>query len=184
MGSVVCQLAKHVRGCRVVGIAGGKRKCEWLKDTLGIDETVDYKSPSFATDLKRAVGPKGADVVFDNVGGQILDTMLRHLAKGARVVLCGAVSSMNDGPKPIANVMSLIVKSASMSGFTLFDFADRYDEAFDNLATYINQGKMVYTEDVVVGLENAPRAFLKLFGAEGGNFGKLLVDLHPQSSKL
>ena len=182
----MCQLAKHIYGCRVIGIAGGARKCEWLKSTLGIDEGVDYKSNTFAQDLKRAVGSKGgggANIVFDNVGGDILDSMLKHLAKGARVVLCGAVSSMNDGPKPIANIMSLIVKSASMAGFTLFDYAARYDEAYDAISKYLKEGKLKYAEDVVVGVENAPQALLKLFGVSGGNFGKLVVDLHPSSSE-
>lgn len=179
VGSVAAQLAKHVCGCRVIGIAGGSQKCQWLKRELGIDEAVDYKSSNFATNLKSAVGSKGANVIFDNVGGEILDTMLKHLAKGARVVLSGSVSTMNDAtPKPISNIMSLIVKSASMRGFTLFDYSSRYEEAFDSLSTYLREGRIKYAEDIVRGLDHAPKAFLKLFGMDGGNFGKLVVDLH------
>lgn len=177
----MAQIAKNVYGCKVVGIAGGPKKCSWLKDQLKIDAAVDYQSSTFATDLKQAIGPRGADVVFDNVGGVILDSMLRHLAFKARVVLCGAVSAMNDGPTPIQNIMSLIVKSASMTGFTLFNYADRYQEAYDALAQFVLEGKVKYHEDVVMGLENAPRAMLKLFGKDGGNFGKLVVDLHTAS---
>ena len=153
-----------------------------MKETLGVDSTVDYRAPTFASDLRNAIGPRGADVVFDNVGGVVLDALLRHLSKGARVVLCGAVSTMNEGPKPISNIMSLIVKSASMMGFTLFDYADRYEAAFEDLSKYLIEGKLKYTEDIILGLENAPRGMLKLFGADGGNFGKLLVDLHPSSA--
>jgi NADPH-dependent curcumin reductase CurA len=166
----------------VVGVAGGARKCEWLVRTLGLDAAVDYKAASFAADLKQQVGGGGADVVFDNVGGVVLDATLKHLARHARVVLCGAVSAMNEGPQPLHNLMGLIVKSASMRGFTLFDFQDQYEEAFDALAKHLLEGRLVYAEDVEAGLERAPRALLKLFGAEGGNFGKLLVDLHPSAS--
>ena len=166
----------------MVAIAGGEEKCKWLRDTLHVDEAVDYKSKTFHSEVKKAIGVNGANVVFDNVGGEMLDLLLRHLAKGARVVLCGAVSSLNDGPKPITNIMSLIVKSASMTGFTLFDYANRYTEAYDNISNYLLKGQMIYAEEIVNGLERAPRAFLKLFGEDGGHFGKLLVDLHPASS--
>ena len=180
VGSIAVQLARNVYHCRVIGIAGGDRKCEWLKTVLKVDEAVDYQSPEFASKLKASIGPGGANVVFDNVGGKVLDSMLKHLAKNARVVLCGAVSAMNEGgPIPIQNIMTLIVKSASMTGFTLFDYSDRYEEAYKNVTQYICEGKVTFHEDIVYGLENAPKAFLKLFGADGGNFGKLVVVLHP-----
>lgn len=182
VGSVVCQLAKNVFQCKVVGIAGGERKCQWLREKLNIHEAVDYKEKKFNLKLKSAIGPNGANIVFDNVGGVVLDSMLRYLAQHARVVLCGAVSSMNDGPGPIYNSMSLIVKSASMTGFTLFDYSASYSEAFENISKCLLEGSLQYTEDVIFGLENAPKALLRLFGVDGGNFGKLIVDLHPSSS--
>lgn len=174
---MVCQIAKQVFGCRVIGIAGGKDKCAWLQKALGVDCAVDYKSPTFSKELKQAMlGGKPANVVFDNVGGRVLDEMLKYLAKHARVVLCGAISGVNNNP--ISNHMSLIVKSASMTGFILFDYADRYQEAYAAISQWILTGKLKYVEDVVCGLENAPHAMLKLF--TGQNKGKLIVDLQSK----
>lgn len=181
VGSVVCQIAKRVFGCRVVGVAGGLEKCEWLVSQLGVDVAVDYKSPEFAQELKSAMKARAANVVFDNVGGKVLDEMLKHLSKHARVVLCGAISGVANNP--IANHMSLIVKSASMTGFILFDYESEYQLAYGELSTWILQGKLQLPgEDMVLGLDLAPRALLKLF--HGQNKGKLVVDLHASGARL
>jgi NADPH-dependent curcumin reductase CurA len=176
VGCVAAQIAKRVCGCRVVGIAGGRDKCQWLVDTLGLDAAVDYKSATFEQDLRRSAGK--VDVFFDNVGGAVLDAVLKRLNENARVVLCGQVSGMVRKAAPIEN---LIVKSARMEGFVLMKFKDRYEEAFDRIADMLLRGDLMYNEDVVEGLENAPQAFLKLFGEHGGNRGKLVVDLHVQA---
>eukprot|EP00668_Euglena_longa_P011274 GGOE01013665.1.p1 GENE.GGOE01013665.1~~GGOE01013665.1.p1 ORF type:complete len:370 (-),score=65.65 GGOE01013665.1:350-1417(-) len=181
-GSVVAQIAKHVIGCRVVGIAGGSKKCSWIKQELGVDEAVDYRSPTFMRDLARAV-PKGVDVFFDNVGGTVLNEVLRYINQGARVVICGAIAGYNAAAPPPgpSNYLSLLVNRARMEGFIVFDYRKRYGEAQADLFRWAKEGKLKYTEDVVEGLENAPVALLKLF--DGRNTGKLVVkvaDLAPQ----
>lgn len=183
VGSVAAQIAKHVVGCRVVGVAGGEAKCEFLRRRLGLDEAVDYKRPDFEMKLRAAVGPTGADVCFDNVGGVVLDALLKNLAQGARVVLCGAVSGMNAPARPLGNVMNLIVKSARMEGFVLLSYASEYTLAQEEISSWILDGRVSYVEDVVIGLERAPRAMLRLFGEAGGTFGKLVVVLHPESER-
>lgn len=174
-GSVVGQIAK-LKGCHVVGIAGGPDKCRYIVDELGFDAAIDYK----AEDLKKALTkhcPKGVDVYFDNVGGEILDTVLTRIARGARIVICGAISQYNNaGPmKGPANYMALLVQRASMTGFVVFDFAERYGEALREMGGWLAAGKLRSREDVVRGLETFPETFLKLF--KGENTGKLVLEV-------
>jgi NADPH-dependent curcumin reductase CurA len=175
VGQTVGQLAR-IKGCRVVGIAGGRAKCDWVVNELGFDACIDYKAGDVKAGLKEHC-PKGIDVYFDNVGGDILDAALARLARGARIVICGAISQYNattavQGPK---NYLSLLVNRARMEGMVVFDYADRYPQAIAELATYLKDGRMKSKEDVVQGLENFPEALVKLF--TGGNFGKLVLQL-------
>jgi NADPH-dependent curcumin reductase CurA len=172
-GSMVGQIAK-IQRCRAVGIAGGAAKCKYLTEELGFDAAIDYKSE----DVQAALGrhcPDGVNVFFDNVGGEILDIVLAQLARKARVVLCGAISQYNNpadvrGPK---NYLSLVINSARMEGFIVFNYAQRYGEGIQALAAWLAEGKIKAREDIVEGLENFPEAFLKLF--RGENLGKLVI---------
>jgi NADPH-dependent curcumin reductase CurA len=174
-GSVAAQIAR-IKGCRVIGIAGGPEKTDWLLSEAGLDGAVDYKSE----DVMRRLGelcPDGIDVYFDNVGGAILEAALTHIAEGARVVLCGGISGYNeDAPQPgPRNLMNLIFKRARMQGFIVLDYADRFEEGRRALAEWVRAGRIVHREDVQEGFENAPRTFLRLF--HGQNFGKQLLKL-------
>lgn len=176
VGSVAGQIAR-IRGCRVVGIAGGPEKCEWITEQLGFDAAIDYKAGDLRAQLREHT-PDGVDVYFDNVGGETLDEVLRRLARGARVVICGAISQYNaeQPPKGPANYMQLLVMRASMTGFLVFDFATRYREAVAQLAEWLNAGELQSREDVVPGgLERFPEVFLMLF--RGENTGKLILRL-------
>ncbi|MEU6084785.1 NADP-dependent oxidoreductase [Streptomyces sp. NPDC047108] len=174
VGSVVGQIAK-IMGCRVVGIAGGESKCRMIVDELGFDAAIDYKSQDVRKELRKAA-PDGVDVYFDNVGGDVLDAVLTRLARGARIVICGAISQYNSvepvqGP---ANYMSLLVNRASMTGMVVFDYADRYPEAAARLAEWLAAGKLQTKEDVVEGGVKAfPETLLRLFNGE--NRGKLVL---------
>jgi NADPH-dependent curcumin reductase CurA len=173
VGTVVGQIAK-IKGCRVVGIAGGKEKCDYLTQTLGFDAAIDYKSEDVKKSLRQHC-PKGVDVYFDNVGGEILDIVLTQLARKARIVICGAISQYNSttGVKGPSNYMSLLVNRASMTGMIVFDYADRYAEAGREMSGWIKAGKLKTREDIVSGLETFPETLLKLFSGE--NFGKLVL---------
>ena len=173
VGTVVGQIAK-IKGCRVVGIAGGKEKCDYLVRELGFDAALDYKSEDVKKSLKAAC-PKGVDVYFDNVGGEILDVVLTQLARNARIVICGAISQYNSttGVRGPANYMSLLVNRASMTGMVVFDYADRYAEAMKEMAGWIAAGKLKTREDIVEGLQTFPETLLKLF--KGENTGKLVL---------
>ena len=175
VGGLVGQIAK-LKGCRVIGIAGGADKCRYVVEDLGFDGAIDYKAEDVRKSL-RALAPKGVDVYFDNVGGDILDTVLAQLARGARIAICGAISQYNstEGVKGPANYMSLLVNRARMQGFVVFDYAARYAEAARDIAGWIAEGKVKAKEDVVVGLETFPATLLKLF--KGENFGKLVLKL-------
>ena len=179
VGSVVGQIAK-IQGCRAVGIAGGADKCAYLKDKLGFDEAIDYKSQDVKAALKLAC-PDGIHVYFDNVGGEILEAALARLAMHARIVICGAISQYNatEGVKGPANYMSLLVNRASMTGMVVFDYAARYGEAAKRMAEWMAQGKLIAREDVVTGgIVAFPETLLKLF--RGENFGKLVLEVSPQ----
>jgi hypothetical protein len=175
VGSVAGQIAK-IKGCRVIGIAGGPEKCRLVTEEFGFDAAIDYRLPHLRRTL-RELAPRGVDVYFDNVGGEILDDVLTCLARGARVVICGAVSQYNEsqvrGP---ANYMMLLVARASMTGMLVFDFADRYPEAMAELDGWYRAGRLVSHETVVHGsVEDFPETLLKLF--EGANTGKLILAL-------
>ncbi|MDH5539923.1 MAG: NADP-dependent oxidoreductase [Rhizobacter sp.] len=175
VGQTVGQLAK-IKGCRAVGIAGGREKCDWVVGELGFDACVDYKAGNLRDELK-AQCPKGVDVYFDNVGGEILDHALARINRKARIVICGAISQYNNttpvqGPK---NYLSLLVNRARMEGFVVFDYADRYPQAVAELGAHLKQGRMKSREDVVVGLDTFPETLLRLFS--GANFGKLVLQV-------
>lgn len=180
VGSLVCQIAK-LKGCRVVGIAGGADKCALLEKDFGADAAIDYKATDDLTAAIRAACPKGVDIYFDNVGGAVLDAALANLAFGGRVSLCGAISQYNatDGIKGPANYLALLMQRGRMEGFIVFDYAARYAEAAREIVGWLQAGKIQYRYDVVDGLEAAPRALLKLF--DGSNTGKLLVRVDRQA---
>jgi len=174
-GMVVGQIAK-IKGCRVVGIAGGSEKCDYLVKELGFDAAIDYKSQDVKAGLK-ANAPDGIHVYFDNVGGDILDAALSKLARRARVVICGAISQYNatEGAKGPANYLSLLVNRARMEGFIVFDYAERYGEAARELAGWVAAGKLKSREQIVKGLDTFPESLLKLF--RGENTGKLVLEV-------
>ncbi len=175
VGQTVGQLAK-IRGCRAVGIAGGPEKCDWVVRELGFDACIDYKAGNVREGLKTHC-PKGVDIYFDNVGGEILDTVLTRITRGARIVICGAISQYNNttpvaGPK---NYMSLLVNRARMEGMVVFDYADRYPQAIEELSSHLKAGRIKSKEDVVQGIETFPETLMKLFS--GQNFGKLVLQV-------
>jgi NADPH-dependent curcumin reductase CurA len=175
VGSVAGQIAK-IKGCRVIGIAGGPEKCRWLTEELGFDAAIDYRAGNVRKAL-REHAPGGIDVYFDNVGGEILDDVLTCLARGARIVICGAISQYNEaqvrGP---ANYIMLLVARASMTGMLVFDYADRYPEAMAEMAGWYKAGRLVAREQVVHGgVGNFPATLLMLF--DGVNTGKLVLAL-------
>ena len=172
-GSVVGQIAK-IKGCRVIGIAGGADKCRWLTDEAGFDASIDYKSEDVQARLKDLC-PKGIDIFFDNVGGAILDAALSRLAMRGRVVLCGGIASYNateasPGPK---NYLNLVVQRGRMEGFIVLDYMPRATEAIGALSGWVQAGKLKNKVDVQHGLENAPATLRRLF--EGRNEGKQLL---------
>ena len=174
-GSVAGQIAK-IKGCRVIGIAGGPKKCRWLTEEANFDAAIDYKSANLGEAL-RELCPDGIDVVFDNVGGEFLNTALTVINMNARIVLCGAISTYNNekpSPGP-SNYMSLVIMRAKMEGFIVLDYADRFPEAINNLRKWVEQSKITYLEDIQEGIENAPDTLVRLF--TGQNFGKQLLKI-------
>ena len=173
VGQTVGQVAK-IKGCRAVGIAGGQAKCAFVVNELHYDVCIDYKGGILKDGLKEHC-PKGVDVYFDNVGGEILDTVLTRINRNARIVICGAISQYNN-TEPVkgpSNYLSLLVNRARMQGMVVFDYADRYALAVKDIAQWMREGKFVSREDVVPGIENFPEALNKLFSGE--NFGKLVL---------
>jgi len=186
VGQTVGQLAK-IKGCRVVGIAGGPEKCAWAIKELGFDACIDYKAPapsgaassdSVKSGLKEHC-PKGVDIYFDNVGGNILDAVLTRINRKARIIICGAISQYNNTTpvKGPANYLSLLVNRARMEGIVVFDYTERFPVAVAELAGYMKDGRMKSKEDVVFGLPTFPETLLKLFNGE--NFGKLVLQVSP-----
>jgi NADPH-dependent curcumin reductase len=176
VGSVVGQIAK-IKGCRAVGIAGGEEKCRHVVEQLGFDAAIDYKSENVLKSLRQHC-PNGIDVYFDNVGGEILDAALACLARGARIPLCGAISQYNaeGGMRGPANYMSLLVNRGTMTGFLVFDFADRYAQADQEMAGWRQHGRLKSFEDVATGGVPAfPETLLRLF--RGENLGKLVLEV-------
>jgi NADPH-dependent curcumin reductase CurA len=174
VGQSVGQIAK-IMGCRAVGVAGGPAKCAFVKDRLGFDACIDYKAEKDLDAAVRSACADGVDVYFDNVGGVISDAVLRNLNFHARVALCGSISQYNatipeSGPRLMG---TFVGKRVSMRGFIVSDFAAHYDPARRQMAAWIRGGRIQYREDIVEGIEKAPRAFIGLL--RGENFGKLLV---------
>ncbi|MCW8347220.1 NADP-dependent oxidoreductase [Vibrio sp. ZSDZ65] len=181
VGATVGQIGK-LKGCRVVGVAGGEEKCRYAKDVLGFDECIDHKAEDFAEQLAAACD-KGIDVYFENVGGKVFDAVLPLLNTAARVPLCGLVSQYNatslpEGPDRMSALMgALLVKRIKMQGFIIFDdYAHRYNEFAQDMTAWLAEGKMQYREHLVDGLEQAPEAFMGLL--EGKNFGKLVIQVN------
>jgi NADPH-dependent curcumin reductase CurA len=172
-GSVVGQIGK-IAGCRVIGIAGGRNKCQWLVDELGFDAAIDYKAED-VRERVRELAPSGIDVLWDNVGGKILNGLLGELAMHARVVICGGISRYELGQMPAGpeNYFNLIFKRATMSGFIVLDYQSEFSWARARIVNWIEDGRVRYREDIQHGFENAPRTLMRLFGGE--NFGKQLL---------
>jgi len=174
VGSLVGQIAK-IKRCRAIGIAGGDDKVDYLTRDLGFDGAFNYKTtPDYHARLKELC-PNGIDIYFDNVGGRVTDEVMRLIATRARIAVCGQISQYNAtqpemGPRWMGQ---LVVKQARMEGFLVFQFADRYEPALQQLAAWLRQGKIRYREDVAVGIENTPAAFIGML--EGKNIGKQLV---------
>ncbi|GAB5450028.1 MAG: NADP-dependent oxidoreductase [Halioglobus sp.] len=174
-GSVVAQIAR-IKGCRVIGIAGGPEKCAWLLDECKLDGVIDYKNENINERLG-ALCPVGVDVFFDNVGGDTLETALNQMAEFSRIVVCGAISGYNDEqPKPGPNnLMLLATRRIRMQGFIVIDFLDRAAEAIDALTGWVMNGEIVWREDIQEGFENIPATLQRLF--DGRNQGKQLLKL-------
>jgi len=176
VGSVVGQIGK-INGCRVVGIAGGPEKCAYVKDELGFDDVIDYKSDNLREAFARTC-PQGIDIYFDNVGGKILNAALGNLALNARVVICGAISQYNaETPTPgPSNYLSVLIRRATMSGFIVFDYVNQYRTAQKRLATWVAEGRITAPETIVTGtVRDFPDVLMKLFS--GDNVGKLVLDI-------
>jgi NADPH-dependent curcumin reductase CurA len=180
-GSVAGQIAK-IEGAHVIGIAGGPEKCAWLTKEAHFDAAIDYKRENVRERLA-ALCPKGIDVYFDNVGGDILEAVLDHIAQRARVVLCGGISGYNEATPPPGprNLMNLVVQRARMEGFIILDYVTRFGEAGPKLIEWVRSGAITHQEDVQRGLENAPRTLLRLF--TGANTGKQLLQVAEPSKK-
>ena len=176
VGHMVGQIAK-IKGCKVVGVCGSDNKCKRLTEDLGFDAAVNYKDPNFRQNLKDAT-LDGVDVYFDNTGGMILGSALFRLNSGGRIACCGVVSQYDTdtpepGPKGIPGL--LVNKSIKMQGFLVFDYADKYEEATDNLIQWIDSGQLKVLKDELQGLDQAPRGFVDLLA--GGNIGTRIVNV-------
>lgn len=174
-GSIVGQLAQ-IAGCRVVGIAGGADKCRWLVEKAGYDDAIDYKTGDVRRKIKQAC-PGGVDVIFDNVGGSILNDMLGEIATGARVVICGGISRYEMGTLPAGpqNYFNLVFRRATMSGFIVIDWSAEFPAIRKRLEAFVQNGQLTYREDEQHGFENAPATLKRLFN--GANRGKQILRL-------
>jgi hypothetical protein len=175
VGSLVGQIAK-IKGCKVIGIAGGNEKCKYVKEQLGFDEVIDYKNDNIYSSLKKYCR-EGIDVYFDNVGGEILDAALAKLRMNARIVICGAISQYNNTSrtKGPSNYLSLLVNRATMKGMVVFDYKNDYPMAINQISEWFNQGKLKSNESIFEGIDNFYEIFLKLFN--GNKRGKLILKL-------
>ncbi|MFK7975773.1 MAG: NADP-dependent oxidoreductase [Halioglobus sp.] len=174
-GSAAAQIAR-LRGCRVVGIAGGPEKCAWLRESCKLDAVIDYKNEDLSQSIAKHC-PQGVDVFFDNVGGATLEAAIEHMAEFGRIALCGAIASYNDvepapGPR---NLMNLVTRRVKMQGFIMLDYIERVDEAMTEIVPWVMEGQFVWREDLQTGFENIPSTFLRLF--DGRNEGKQLLQL-------
>jgi hypothetical protein len=175
-GSIAGQIGK-IMGCSVIGSAGTAEKCEWVTGVAGFDDCINYRTEDTAARL-RAFAPKGLNVFFDNVGGPTLEAALDNLALGARIALCGGISSgytMEALPPGPRNYMQLVIRRSTMQGFLLLDYAARFNEAMAQLAQWVGEGRLHYAEDIQQGLENAPATLARLFS--GQNLGKQLLQI-------
>lgn len=180
VGSIVGQIAK-IKGCRVVGITGSSEKCRWLVEELGFDAAINYKTVDLESAIAQAC-PDGIDVYFDNVGGSILDAVLTKINLHARIPLCGLISTYN-ATEPVPgpyNYSKILMKRVRVQGFIILDYIPRWSEAISDLGQWLNQGKIKYALEVIEGLENAPKAILKLF--DGNKKGKLVVKVSEEPS--
>jgi hypothetical protein len=175
VGSLVGQIAK-IKGCKVIGVAGGKEKCKYVKEQLGFDEVIDYKNDNIYSALKKYC-PEGIDVYFDNVGGEILDAALAKLRMNARIVICGAISQYNNTSrtKGPTNYLSLLVNRATMSGMVVFDYKNDYPMAINQISEWFSEGKLKSNESIFDGIDNFYEIFLKLFN--GNKRGKLILKI-------
>ncbi|WP_217533327.1 NADP-dependent oxidoreductase [Vibrio metschnikovii] len=185
VGATVGQIGK-IKGCRVVGIAGGAEKCRYTKQVLGFDECLDHKADNFAQQLSQ-VCPQGIDVYYENVGGKVFDAVLPLLNTSARVPVCGLVSQYNAtalpaGPDRLPLLMAtLLTKRIRMQGFIIFDdYGDRYSEFAHQMNQWLKEGKIQYREQIIAGLDNAPQTFIGLL--EGKNFGKVVIEVNQPLS--
>ena len=173
-GSVVAQIAK-IKGCNVIGIAGGEEKCGWLEE-CGLDHVIDYKATKATKEIRR-VTENGIDIYFDNVGGPLLEAVLYQINQKARIVICGAISNYASTDLPVGprNLSSLIINRAKMEGFLVLDYLDRTDEAIQELSKWLTDGKIKHREDVQEGIENCPSTLNRLF--TGQNIGKQILKI-------
>ncbi|MEQ9111647.1 MAG: NADP-dependent oxidoreductase [Rhodospirillaceae bacterium] len=177
VGSNVGQIAK-IRGCKTVGIAGSDEKCKLLTERLGYDAAINYREGAIGAQMDQTC-PKGIDVFFDNVGGEILDEGLARINKYARVVSCGQISQyIGDGsPRPLKNAYKIGRLNALMQGFLIYDYAPRFAEAENDMVQWINEGRLTYQEDILDGIERMPEALIRLYDSK--NQGKQLVRISP-----
>lgn len=171
-GSIAAQIGK-LHGARVIGIAGGQQKCDWLTETCGIDAAIDYKSESVEARIKELC-PDGVDVFYDNVGGEILQAAVENMAKFGRIILCGQISSYDSDTSPEGprNMMRMVYGSVTMRGFLARDFSEQFPEALANIRRWTKEGKLIHREDLREGFEQLPETYLSLFS--GSNAGTLL----------
>jgi NADPH-dependent curcumin reductase CurA len=180
VGSVVGQLAK-IHGCRAVGVAGTPDKCRWVVEALGFDAAVCHRSDDLVGALREAC-PDGIDVYFDNVGGRVLEAVLRLVNVGARIPLCGLVAEYNaPEPPPGPNLRPVLFNRVTIQGFIVSDHAHREPQFLEDMGRWVREGRVRYREDIVEGLARAPEAFIGLL--EGRNFGKLLVRVTPDPTR-
>ncbi len=186
VGSVVGQIAK-IKGCRVVGIAGGEKKCRYVKEELGFDDCLDHRQPDLAERLKAAC-PKGIDIYFENVGGAVFEAVLPILNNFARVPVCGIIAHYNAadlpaGPNRVPELMrAILVKRLTFRGFIVWDFAAQYPDFLRDMTGWLREGRVKYREDITDGLENAPRELIGLL--KGENFGKKIIRVSADSTQL
>jgi hypothetical protein len=181
-GSVAAQIAK-IKGCRVIGIAGGEEKCQWLIEKAGLAGAIDYKNEDVNERLKELC-PKGINIFYDNVGGSILEAAIHNIAEYGRIVLCGAISISNSNEPRVGpgNLVNLIIRRVRMQGFIALDYMDRTDEALAQLAVWAMEDKIAFRNDIQEGFEAIPDTFMRLF--EGRNQGKQLLKLgDPKTSE-
>ena len=174
VGSIVCQIGK-IKGCRVIGIAGSQDKCDWLVNDLGIDGSINYKTENLREKLKELC-PSGVDIYFENVGGKNTEIILSRMNVNSRISLCGLISGYNSETIVSGPAWgNLLIKRINLRGFIVFDYIKRYMEAFQDLSTWMRDGKIKYKNHIIPGIENAENALKKLFNGE--NFGKLIIEV-------